>query len=146
MRNVTLPGRFQTLAAYDRTWILDVAHNPAAAKELAHTLQCTTPLRTGARTIALCAMFADKDVAGVVAALRPQIDTWVLTTLPGIRALPAQQLAQTVQEQGGQTVLAVDVAAACALARQLAQSCDRIVVFGSFYTVGPALEWLSQAR
>jgi dihydrofolate synthase / folylpolyglutamate synthase len=144
LRTVALPGRFQMLAAYDRNWILDVAHNPAAAKELAATLQRTT-LPCGARTVAVCAMFADKDFAGVVAALRPQVDIWVLTTLPGARALPAEQLAQTVAAQGAEAMLAGDVAAACEQARQLAQSCDRIVVFGSFYTVGPALEWLSQA-
>ncbi|HEX2492334.1 MAG TPA: bifunctional tetrahydrofolate synthase/dihydrofolate synthase [Steroidobacter sp.] len=142
LREVRLPGRFQIIRR-QHEWILDVAHNPAAAQTLA--AQLTARPRAG-RTIAVCGILGDKDIEGVAAALAGVIDAWVVAGLSGARAVPPAQLADRLKRAGAHVVAALeDVAQACALAEQLAHPEDRIVVFGSFLTVGPALERLQSA-
>jgi len=142
-RNVVLPGRFQVLQRR-LEWILDVAHNPAAAVTLAENLAAR--LCVG-RTLAICGMFKDKDAAGVIAAVEAQIDLWIIADVVGGRALPSARLASIVEQRGGQVAhVDVDVDTACEYAESIAQVDDRIVVFGSFYTVGPALEWLDRLK
>jgi folylpolyglutamate synthase/dihydropteroate synthase len=65
LRTVSLPGRFQRIEC-ETEWILDVAHNPAAAKTLARLLS-TLPAR--APCIAVCGVLADKDLKNIYAAL-----------------------------------------------------------------------------
>ncbi|MEZ5458654.1 MAG: cyanophycin synthetase [Steroidobacteraceae bacterium] len=138
LASVALPGRLQVVAGAPE-WILDVAHNPAAAAVLAAALRAR---RCGGRTLAVCGMLSDKDVAAVGAALAPQIDAWVLAGIDEPRGLDAATLAQRLPPTCRIATQAVDVAAACAAARAQAHPQDRIVVFGSFHTVGPALQWL----
>jgi dihydrofolate synthase/folylpolyglutamate synthase len=70
-------------------------------------------------------------------------DGWVVAGLDGGRALSAPQLAQQLAQAGAQVVAAAaDVPSACERALTLAGTTGRIVVFGSFLTVGPAIEWL----
>ena len=141
LRNVRLPGRFQPIAAPFGEWILDVAHNPAAAATLAQNLRARP---CSGRTIAVCGMFADKDVQGVVQALHPIIDSWVVAGVAGARALAPQKLADVLKAVGvTEAAQADDVAGACRQAQALANPGDRIVVFGSFHTVGPALQYLA---
>jgi dihydrofolate synthase / folylpolyglutamate synthase len=140
LRSVRLPGRFQTIARHGHDWILDVAHNPAAAKTLAGELAARPIV---GRTIAVCGILADKDIEGVGAVLLDAIDTWVIAGLSGPRAVTPAQLAERLRRIGATVAAIADtVVAACAAARSLAAPGDRIVVFGSFLTVGPALEAL----
>lgn len=136
---VHLPGRFQVVPGATE-WILDVAHNPAAARTLAAQL-ATRPL--AGRTIAVCGILGDKDIEGVAAELRDTFDAWVIAGLPGARGVDTQTLAARLS-RGGANVAATapDVSAACLTAGAIAGGGDRIVVFGSFLTVGPALELL----
>jgi dihydrofolate synthase/folylpolyglutamate synthase len=137
LRDVTLPGRFQRVAdARGFEWILDVAHNPAAARALADNLR-DTPIR--GRTLAVCGMLGDKDVPGVVTILRPVIDAWYAATPDGPRAIDALRLASRSQAAGIGMHPAGDVVTAMQSAAAAARPGDRIVVFGSFHTVGPAL-------
>lgn len=137
LREVALPGRFQRVAdAHGFEWVLDVAHNPAAARALADNLR-DTPVR--GRTLAVCGMLGDKDVPGVVAILRPVIDAWYAATPEGPRAIDALRLASRSQTAGIGMIPAGDVVAAMQSAAAAARPGDRIVVFGSFHTVGPAL-------
>ncbi|WP_116811574.1 bifunctional tetrahydrofolate synthase/dihydrofolate synthase [Steroidobacter cummioxidans] len=146
LRNVTLPGRFQVVrrtepAAVD--WILDVAHNPAAAQALAGQL-ASRP--TSGRTIAVCGILGDKDIEGIAGALGNSFDAWIIIGLPGARSVPVDGLAQRLAGLGARIVkTAATVAEGCEVAQTTARAGDRVVVFGSFLTVGPALEWL-QAR
>jgi len=133
-----LQGRFQIVAG-EPTWILDVAHNPAAARLLARELRDRS--NNGA-TIAVCAMLADKDVEGIVAALEPVVDRWILAGIDDARGLSATDLRARLPGVLPVTSICPDVPAACETARRLARPADRIVVFGSFHTVGPALDWL----
>src|SRR5688572_29500684 len=140
LQTVTLPGRFQVLqqsSPRSIEWILDVAHNPAAAHTLAAQLAAR---KDGGRTIAVCGVLSDKDVEGIVGELRSSFDAWVIVGLQGARALPAEVLAARVRKVGANVeAVAADVVAGCLAAEAMAQAGDRIVVFGSFLTVGPAL-------
>jgi dihydrofolate synthase / folylpolyglutamate synthase len=144
LRSVRLCGRFQLLHQREPReieWILDVAHNPAAARTLAGQLAAR---RAGGRTIAVCGILGDKDVEGIVAELQGSFDSWVVVGLKGARALDGELLAQRLRRVGADVeAIAADVATGCAAAEALAAPGDRIVVFGSFLTVGPALELLS---
>jgi dihydrofolate synthase / folylpolyglutamate synthase len=147
LQTVTLPGRFQVVRQSSPRpieWILDVAHNPAAA----HTLAAQLAARQGSgRTIAVCGVLSDKDVEGIVGELRSSFDTWVVVGLQGPRALAPEVLATRVRNLGVNVeAVAADVVAGCQAAGALAQAGDRIVVFGSFLTVGPALAWLYTSR
>ncbi|HVH83948.1 MAG TPA: hypothetical protein VM713_06495, partial [Steroidobacteraceae bacterium] len=94
------------------------------------------------RTFAVAGVLADKDAAGIAAALAPLVDHWIVCALPGVRGVSAAALAERMQLPPGQFTLAASVAEGCARARARARPGDRVVVFGSFQTVGPALDWL----
>jgi dihydrofolate synthase/folylpolyglutamate synthase len=149
LTSVRLTGRFQVLPGVV-DWILDVAHNPAAAKTLAEQLRqdryqrdrCQMDRR---RTLAVCGILGDKDIEGIAAQLRQSFDEWIVAGLSGGRAVPSNELAARLGQMDANVVAtAASVEAACRLAQQRALPGDRIVVFGSFLTVGPALEWLEK--
>lgn len=137
LREVRLPGRFQRVrSAAGIEWILDVAHNPDAAAALAANL-ARWPVR--GRTIAVCAMLADKDVAGVLEALRNGVDRWFAAATDGARGLGDAELAERAAAVGIAMIEGGSVPEAMKRAAREACEGDRIVVFGSFHTVGPAL-------
>ncbi|HEV2229229.1 MAG TPA: bifunctional tetrahydrofolate synthase/dihydrofolate synthase [Steroidobacteraceae bacterium] len=142
---VHLAGRFEIVPG-EVEWILDIAHNEPAARVLAaHLAQRALPPGAAAgsgRTIAVAGVLADKDAAGIAAALAPLVDHWILCALPGVRGGSAAALAGRMQLPAPGVTLADSVEDGCARARALARPGDRVVVFGSFHTVGPALEWL----
>jgi dihydrofolate synthase/folylpolyglutamate synthase len=136
-----LHGRFERIATPDGLeWVLDVAHNPPAAAALAANLAAVPATR---RTIAVIGMLADKDAAGVGRALAPEIEGWLAVTLTGDRGLTHAALAERLASSLGPPVASADtVAQGLELARARTAAGDRVVVLGSFHTVGPALEWL----
>jgi dihydrofolate synthase/folylpolyglutamate synthase len=139
LERVRLAGRFQ-IGRLDREWILDVAHNPDAARVLAANLAAR---RIRGRTIAVCGILADKDIDAIVGALAGQVQEWIAVRLDGPRSLPVADLAARIALRTGAPVAATDsVASGCALAVAASGEGDRILVFGSFLTVGPALAHL----
>lgn len=161
LTTVTLPGRFQVLRRTQPVspgippavlltldslpvateWILDVAHNPAAAQALAAQLAARP---TSGRTIAVCGILGDKDIESIAGALQDAFDAWVVVGLQSARAVAVDALAQRLAKMNANVAAtAADVSAGCEVAQKMARAGDRIVVFGSFLTVGPALEWLS---
>jgi len=133
-----VPGRFQCIAQAPEV-ILDVAHNPEAARALAATLH---EQPAAGRTLAVVGMLADKDAAGVFAALSGEIDAWWACTPESPRAQDATALAAILRRQvKGDTVsVQPDVNTALTEARGAAREGDRILVFGSFYTVAAVLD------
>jgi len=132
---VELSGRFQVLPGRPMV-ILDVAHNPHAAARLRENL---ARLR-GGRTLAVCAMLADKDIAGVADTLADSVDAWFVAPLPGPRGLTAQAMQAALRARLRAPVQAcASVDAALEQAREQAGPDDKIVVFGSFLTVAAAL-------
>ncbi len=137
LQTVSLPGRFQRVPdPRGFEWVFDVAHNPAAAATLAANLRAL-PVR--GRTFAVCGMLGDKDVPGVIGALRASFDHWLAATSTGPRAIDADELRRRALTAGADLEPSGSVAEAMQRAAQLAGPGDRVVVFGSFHTVGPAL-------
>ncbi len=141
--NVSLVGRFQVIKSEDArrpTWVLDVAHNPAAAGVLARNLSA---LPSSGRTLAVCGILADKDALGIVGCLDHGVDAWWFCSLEGARGVRGVELAARLAAHLRAPVRACEsVSDACHAALTEALPGDRIVVFGSFHTVGPALDWL----
>jgi len=134
---VELPGRFQILPGQPAI-VLDVAHNLHSVAALVANLDA---MGFFPATHAVFGAMSDKAVAPMLEKIAPLIDHWYFTDLPTERALRAvdlQTLWQSVACRGESSIHA-SPQAALAKARQIAQSVDRIVVFGSFYTVGGVL-------
>ena len=134
---VQLAGRFQFVPGRP-TLILDVAHNPHAARSLAQNLANLPPCP---HTWAVFAMLGDKDMAGVAAALDPHIDTWLVAGIAAPRGAAAGELAQVLQNTGvrGDIQAFDNVGEALRYAYNAAGENDRIAAFGSFYTVAEAM-------
>lgn len=137
LMEVELPGRFQVVPGKPAL-ILDVAHNPHAARSLAKTL-ASMPLSP--KTYAVCAMLKDKDIAGVVRELIWQVDVWLVAGISAPRGATAEELAKVVQQElmDGQMLTFASVTEALHHACKEADENDRIVAFGSFYTVAEAM-------
>ena len=137
LNDVRLPGRLQVLPGRPSV-VLDVAHNPHAARALADALG---EMGFFENTIAVFAMLADKDIGGVVDAIRHRIDRWYVAAADAERAASAAAIAEILAQRGltdaTRTFASVD--SALSTARREAGPADRILVFGSFYTVAEAL-------
>ena len=135
--NVRLAGRLQVLPGRPSI-VLDVAHNPHAARALADGLG---DMGFYERTFAVFAMLADKDIGGVIDAMRGRVDQWFVASVAAERAAPAQRVADLLSGRGLSAVTRTfaTVGAALEEARRQAGPNDRIIVFGSFYTVAEAL-------
>jgi dihydrofolate synthase/folylpolyglutamate synthase len=140
LATVELPGRFQRVEHQRVEWILDVAHNVAAAAILARNLEEAPP---SGRTLAVFGALKDKDVNAIARALHPHIDEWLLGDLQGERGLDAAELKRRAFAGLEARVTSIgSLPAAFAEAQRRTRRGDRVVVFGSFHMVGPALEWL----
>jgi dihydrofolate synthase / folylpolyglutamate synthase len=137
---VELPGRFQIIPG-EPVLVLDVAHNPHSVAALAENLDAMGfyPI-----THAVFGAMADKDLQPMLQRLAPLIDRWYFTDLPLPRAASAAELQQAWQAQNARKDVAASVhgdpMAALQAAIAAADPADRIVVFGSFYTVGGVLK------
>jgi len=139
LSQVRLPGRFQVIRG-PVEWILDVAHNPQAAKVLAANL---AERRHAGRTLFVCGILADKDIDGIAGELAATPGEWIAVGLPGDRSPGARPLARRLSAALHAPVDAIEgVVPALEAAAGRALAGDRVVVFGSFLTVGPALGWL----
>ena len=137
---VELPGRFQIIPG-EPTLVLDVAHNPHSVAALAANLDAMSYFPT---THAVFGAMADKDLAPMLAKINPLIDKWYFTDLPTPRAesgagLLAKWQAQNTRKTATATAWP-DPQQALQAAIEAADPTDRIVVFGSFYTVGGILK------
>lgn len=142
---VTLAGRFQMISARP-VIILDVAHNPAAARRLSANLE-TLPVK--GRTYAVVGMLKDKDMAGTLRALKNNVDCWLISGLDVARGASANEVRQALEEAGveRQNILHAfpDVQSAYVYAHEHVGDDDRICVFGSFHTVSPVMTGLGES-
>jgi len=144
---VSLPGRMQILPGKPAI-VLDVAHNPHAAAALAQNL---AGMAYYPYTHAVVGMLRDKDAEAVLAKLAPRVDHWYCATLDGPRGSTGEELADIVRgvlpDNPDETITVSSFdnpVQAFAKARELASEDDRILVFGSFSTVGPILQELGR--
>jgi dihydrofolate synthase/folylpolyglutamate synthase len=132
LARVRLPGRFHR----EGQFIFDVAHNPDGAAVLAATVKAVGEPRPVA---ALLTVLTDKDWRGVMGALAPAVDVFVLTsapTAPASRAWNAQEALDYATSRGWEAVLEPDFDRAITMASSLAAT---VLVTGSFHTVGDAM-------
>jgi dihydrofolate synthase/folylpolyglutamate synthase len=132
-----LTGRFQVVPGKPAI-VLDVGHNPQAVAVLAANL---SNMGFFNRTHAVVGMLADKDIAGALLPLKDKIDTWHVATLEGPRGTTAETLAGIIaaHQLGGEVVCHASPELAMRAAKGAAAESDRILAFGSFYTVAGAL-------
>jgi dihydrofolate synthase/folylpolyglutamate synthase len=136
IRNAYLRGRLELHVVDGVEWLFDVAHNPAAANVLAASL---ATLPRAKRTFAVFAGMRDKDLPGVFAPFVAQVERWFVTQANAERGATGAELRDLLAACGARSSeTAADVAAACAAARVAATRGDRVLVFGSFHTVGSA--------
>ena len=140
LATVELPGRFQVVPG-EPTIVLDVAHNPHAVAALALNLD---QMGFFPRTHAVFGAMRDKDIDAILARMAPLVDCWHFTDLPAARAASAQEIEERFRaiDTGPAVTAATHASPRDALAAAVngADPADRIVVFGSFYTVGGVLE------
>ena len=171
LRHIVLPGRFQKLHDAPAVYV-DVAHNPEAAKALAAQLKLSETQSQG-RTWAIVAMLADKDIEAVLQNTQDEIDCWCFAGLPDVsRGLSVQALLESLScsdlvQQNSELLsgastkiqhdlvtnqctilsdtisLSATVAIACKQVLSKAGKDDRIIIFGSFYTVKEAMQFFS---
>jgi dihydrofolate synthase/folylpolyglutamate synthase len=136
---VELPGRFQIVPGQP-TLVLDVAHNPHSVAALTANLDAMGFYPT---THAVFGAMADKDLAPMLARSGPLVDRWYFTDLPTARAASANPAGALAGAAGRREVPASTHAspvAALQAAVEQADPADRILVFGSFFTVGGVLQ------
>ena len=139
-----LPGRFQTLPGTP-VRVLDVAHNAQAAQALAATLKSQ---RIDGKTLAVAGMLRDKPMTDVLAALAGVVDVWHLATLATARGASAEQMEDALRAAGVSAPATRHKNPGEAYSAAMAQALqsDRVVIFGSFYTVGAIIRALSIER
>ena len=139
---VELPGRFQVVPGQPAL-VLDVAHNPHAVAALAQNLD---QMGFFPRTHAVFGAMADKDLNEIFKKMAPLVDSWHFCDLPLPRAAKAEDLRAQFEAGGFKTPpgltlhLHASPLVALSAAAAGADPADRILVFGSFYTVGGVLE------
>lgn len=141
LTQVRLTGRYQQIVESPQV-IVDVAHNAQSAQMLGNLLN-SSPI--AGKTLAVIAMLADKAITEVIQSVQPEIDMWITAGLDVSRGLPAKNMQQAVRERVADDRLAAchSVAEACEQAMMLATDADRIIVFGSFYTVAEATQFFA---
>ena len=136
--SVTLKGRSQRVIHDGVEWLFDVAHNPAAAQVLGSVLAADDR-----RTTAIIGVLDDKDLEGVIDPLRPHVDRWIAVEANSPRAIPVGELSRRIANRCDKACLtATALDEAIEFARRSAAENARILVTGSFFTVGPVLERL----
>jgi len=140
VRNAKVPGRLQKISEQPDV-ILDVAHNPQAARQLSQWL-----LEHPKITYAVFAALADKEIETIVSLLKPSIEHWFLAGIDdaGSRNLSAAQLEMRVKCLIAEPAVSChdDIAVALQAAQQQAKPDERVLVFGSFHTVAAAIRAL----
>jgi dihydrofolate synthase/folylpolyglutamate synthase len=133
----TSPGRLQ-LVGVSPTVLVDAAHNPHGARALVEALRESFDFDEWGIVLGV---LADKDAAGIVAALAP-IASHVFATAPDSdRANDADRIADLAEVAGLPVTVHADVADASEAAREWAAASDRraVVIAGSVVLAGEAL-------
>lgn len=150
LATLTLAGRQQREQLLEREWWFDVAHNTESAQALAQALTEAPTLQPHGRYArhAIFGAMADKPLRAMIESMAPHIDYWHLQSIALPRAADPSALMALVRQSDPESVCHVYPDGGSAREGVLAatEAGDRIVVFGSFVTVGDQLEWLQRER
>lgn len=138
LKQIRVHGRFQTVRDHP-TVILDVGHNPHAARALLANIQAIKS--QDIRCIAVFSMLADKDIRGVVGVLKTVVDEWHIAPISHPRAADANTMARIIQDEipNARLTIYTDIENALQVAYETASKNDKIIVFGSFFTVAAVM-------
>lgn len=144
LAGLQLTGRMQSFIYEGRKIIADVAHNAQAVTALAERL-AASPCQ--GKTLAVCAIMADKDADTMVQVMSPLVHSWFVGDLPNnSRAMPAAAFSQVLAQQAVTAVACEEsIAQAIHAALEAMTEDDRLIVFGSFYTVAELMAMVSAA-
>ena len=134
-----LSGRLEQIETPFKA-ILDVGHNPQAAKLLSTRLKGSA---SKGRRFALLAMLKDKDPVGVVKELTENVGHWYLAGIEGYRGQTSQELAEKLKNQLPVVMCHEQVSDALDDLLEEMNKDDELIVLGSFVTVAKAHEWLA---
>ena len=134
LRTARLPGRCDWIDGQPRT-LLDGAHNPAAAEQLAAYLAALREAGHFERLHLVIGALRDKDLSGIALTLFPQADTLIATVPPSTRAATAEELLAAGTPPAQAEAIPVPEAA-LARAMELAGPWDLICITGSLYLLG----------
>lgn len=173
LRHIQLPGRFQKIHDQPSVYVDVAHNPAAAKALSSQLKSDQSWSLNSGRTWAIIAMLADKDVAGVLESVSAEIDFWCfaglennhrgLSVLAFVESLSGSAFAQKNSEiaglaadeiqhdlmtnqctiLGNKLLLANTVIKACELVLARADKNDRIIIFGSFYTVAEAMQFFS---
>jgi dihydrofolate synthase/folylpolyglutamate synthase len=139
LATASVRGRFERHRIGATEWIFDVAHNPAAAALFDEALRELPPV---ARTLAVFGAMRDKDLRAVLARFTDRVDAWFVAAIDSDRGADPDEIRPLLEALGAREVHTfADIEAAARAAR--AAPADRVLAFGSFYTVGPAMTELA---
>jgi dihydrofolate synthase/folylpolyglutamate synthase len=143
LSGLSVTGRRQLLQTGECELVLDVAHNPAAVNKLVEYLSLTP---CNGRVISVFSAMSDKDIRGMAEAAAGHFDAWFLADQPhNNRAAKASDVAQVLRDVGQDMIsISKNLRQAFRRAQSLAAPGDRVVVFGSFYTVADVLPLLQK--
>ncbi len=131
IRKASIKARFEKRYIADKTVVLDVAHNPAAVKTLVETLS-DSPMET----VAIFSALIDKDIIDMVSLASESIRHWYLVPLSSDRAITSTELKKKFSDPDSTTVCS-DMNSAIEMSLAL-RDVERVVIFGSFYTIADA--------
>ena len=136
-----LPGRFQEVKTMP-SLIFDVAHNPQAARSLSHNLKTHVVL---GKTIAVFSILKDKDIFGVIQVLNLDIDAWFIAEIQNERAASIETISNAIQKINPSAHIEAfkNIQEAYQFASKEVTRNDRIIVFGSFFTVADIMKIIS---
>ena len=138
--DIKLSGRLEVIST-NPSIIIDVSHNEQAAQELSHWLK-SNPIN--GKTIAVFAVLSDKNAAGWFKYFKDVIDIWCVSAVDNPRAMPVKDLMTHLANSASLITSFPNVQTAMTKAKVMASPTDRIIVFGSFYTVSDALTSINE--
>lgn len=136
MGQVIWPGRMQVLRERP-LWVVDGAHNPASALRLRESL---TSYFTYDRLLLILAVYTDKDMYGIIEALKPVTSCAILTMTKNARSVDPNTLAEAFSEDNIDVYIVPEVIEAIETARQIASESDLICATGSLSLVGEVIQ------
>jgi dihydrofolate synthase/folylpolyglutamate synthase len=143
LSGLRLPGRRECREVAGRSYLLDVAHNLAAIDKLLEYIDATS---CNKRIFALFSTMKDKDIQGMVQACSGKFEAWFLADQPdNPRASSADELAKILREEGNEMIsINRNIRQAFRRAQSVMSTGDRLVIFGSFFTVAAVMPLLDK--
>jgi len=133
VKKTRIAARFEKIIIGDKTVILDVAHNPAAVKTLVETLS-----ENPVKTVAIFSALVDKNIADMIELASGSIKHWFLVPIKAERSIELKALKDKFGNSES-TTICLNMSDAIKQSLEL-EGIDRVVIFGSFYTIADASE------